>query len=223
MPTTGIEVLEMMHEMHGNGKWPETLVFEQKTKFFKNDVLTDSANWFEAIQQPGNLRIDFDSLTSGRSAIWARDSIFKFKNGKLAKSHSDPNDLMFLLGGWHFFETDTVVKILANFKFDATQPVRPASFKNKPCWIIGDIKKGGNEVWVEQKRLLPVRILTQTKGTNDEIWVENYVGLKRGWCEGKITFYQDGHKIQEEAYNNIASDRKLEADVFDPKKYRARH
>ncbi len=219
---TGVDVLKMMHERHGNGKWPQTLTFEQKTRFFKNDVQTDTAIWFEAIKQPNNLRIDFDSLTSGHSAIWTRDSAFIFKKGALAKSYSDENDLLFILGGWHFFSTEEVVKKLAEFKFDATQPTREAGFKSKTCWVVGDIKKGGNEVWIEQKRLLPMRILTQTKGSNDEIWCENYVRLPRGWCEGKVTFFKDGQKVQEEIYNEIAADRELAPDVFDPKKYAPR-
>ena len=219
---TGVDVLKMVHERHGDGKWPKTLTFTQKTRFFKNDALVDSVYWYEAVQNPGNLRIDFDSLSSGNSMIWTRDSAFVFKNNKLTKGYSDQNDLQFILGGMHYFPTETVVKMLADFKYDATQPVRSAGFKNKTCWVIGDIKKGGNEVWIEQKRLLPMRILTQTKGTNDEIWVENYVRLPHGWCEGKVTIYQDGHKKQEEIYNEIGADSELDPAIFDPKRYRAR-
>jgi hypothetical protein len=218
---TGADVVKMIFERH-NGKWAATRSFQQKTIFYKNDVETDSTIWHEAIRFPDKLRIDFDSLTSGRAVIFTRDSAFTFKENKLQKSYRDPNDLLFLLGGMHFMPLDSVMKKMAEFQFDPTQPVRSAGFKNKTCWIIGDVKKGGNEVWIEQKKLLPMRILKQTEGTNDEIWLENYVRLAQGWCEGKVTFYQDGHIVQLEKYDQIRSGNEIDASVFEPRKFRTR-
>ncbi len=221
-PPTGVEILKWMHDRYADGKWWQTMTFDQKTIFYKNDQPADSATWFEAIRQPGDLRIDFDSLRSGHSLILTRDSAFIIKGGKLAKSYADPNDLGFLLGGWHFLPTEKVVEKLAALRYDATLPVRESGFKNKTCWIIGDSKKGGNEVWIEQKKLLPMRIVRQTGGVNEEIWMENYVRLPRGFCEGKVTFIQDGHVVQVETYNNIAADREMDPTIFDARRYRPR-
>jgi hypothetical protein len=218
----GVDVLKMMHEMHGNGKWTQTKIFQKKVQFFKDDLPTDSTIWHTVIQFPNKIRVDFETLSSGHSTIWNRDSAFIFENNQLTKSFAEQNEMLFLLGGWHSFSLDSMVKKLAMFKFDATQPVKTAGFKNKTCWIVGDIKLGGNEIWIEQNKLLPMRILTQTHGTNDEVWVENYVRLQRGFCEGKVTFYQDGHKIRQEIYDQIRSDKQLDDSIFEPKRYRAR-
>lgn len=218
LPKTGLDLLKLQHERHA-ANWWKTLTFSQKTAFFKNDTLTKTETWYEAIQLPDLFRIDFGEPNGSRAAIWRSDSLFVIKEKKLASVRADDNDLLFLLGGLYSVSADSAAVRLQKYGYDLSAPVRSTTFKSRLCFILGDIKKGGNEIWLDQKRLLPLRILTQTKGTNDEIWLENQVRLSRGWTEGKVTFFQDGHKIQEETYNEISADRHLDEAIFDARRY----
>lgn len=221
-PKTGLDLLKLQHERHA-GNWWKTLTFIQKTDFFDHDTLTKTETWFEAIAMPDRFRIDFGEANGPRAAIWRGDSLFVIKEKKLASVRADDNDLLFLLGGLYFVSLDSAATRLQKYGYDLTAPARSASFKSRACLVIGDIKTGGNEIWLDQKRLLPLRILTQTKGTNDEIWLENQVRLAKGWTEGKVTFYSDGQKIQEEVYNEIRADQHLEEAIFDARRYGLMH
>src|ERR1700759_4837971 len=102
------EVLQSMYARY-HGHWHKTLSFNQTTQQYRNDSLKRTATWYEHIVYPDLLRIDFDSLKSGRGVIFRHDSTYAFRNNKIVRSTKDENELIFFLGGLYSMPFDKVL------------------------------------------------------------------------------------------------------------------
>src|SRR5437588_10590977 len=66
--------------------WYKTLTFVQKTTEFEADGKTKVSTWHEALYAPGRLRIDFDPIADGNGILFAKDTIYTIKSGKVEDS-----------------------------------------------------------------------------------------------------------------------------------------
>src|SRR6478672_1241229 len=57
----GEDVIAAMHAKYA-GKWYKTLTFKQVTTNYKPDGTSEASIWYEALNAPGSLRIDFDPV-----------------------------------------------------------------------------------------------------------------------------------------------------------------
>jgi hypothetical protein len=78
-PQSGHDVLARMHD-RWQGKWFRTFTFVQRTTFPDRPAQT----WYETIENPGRLRIDFGPIDSMNTAIINNDSVYPFKHGQPA-------------------------------------------------------------------------------------------------------------------------------------------
>ncbi len=73
----GSELITAMHAKY-DGKWYSTLTFVQNTITHKPDGTKESATWYEAMNLPGRLRIDFAPIEKGDGMLFADGKIFSF-------------------------------------------------------------------------------------------------------------------------------------------------
>lgn len=99
-PSTTSDLIRAMHERYKKS-WYRTLTFIQKTVTYRPDGSTIVETWYEVMEVPGSLRIDFAPKDSGNGVLFTRDSLFSFKKGSLHVSRPLVHSLLVL--GWDIY------------------------------------------------------------------------------------------------------------------------
>src|SRR5438128_10169725 len=82
--TSGEDLIAAMHKKY-DGKWYETLTFKQITTNYNPDGTTKVSTWYEALDAPGKLRIDFEPLDKHEGILFADGKLYVYSEGKLAR------------------------------------------------------------------------------------------------------------------------------------------
>jgi hypothetical protein len=85
-----------------------------------------------------------------------------------------------------------------------------------------------SQFWIEQKRLLFVRLIQAHPSQKDptgppnllDITFENYQPLGKAWIAPMCVIRVNGKEVQREAYGEIRADVELQPDLYDTKPYR---
>ena len=222
-PKNGEDLVRQMHAQYA-GKWYRNLTFVQTTTFPDRPAET----WYEAGTIPGKLRIDIAPLDSMNTFMYVGDSAIVFKAGKRVAAHQDRNLLMTLGFDVYGQPVDTTIAQLKAQSIDLSK-VREDTWKGTKVWVVGAAKSDTttNQFWVEQKRLLFVRLIQSHMNQKDpsappnilDITFENYQPLAKGWVAPKCVIKVNGKEVQSEEYRDIRADVKLQPDLYDTKTY----
>src|SRR5947207_13006690 len=79
---SGEDLVTAMHKKY-DGKWYKTLTFKQITTNYKPGGSSEVSTWYEALNAPGMLRIDFEPLDKHEGVLFAGGKLFSYRNGKL--------------------------------------------------------------------------------------------------------------------------------------------
>jgi hypothetical protein len=219
--TTASDVVRAMHDRYAS-TWYRTLSFKQTTTItLPSGPLAQT--WYEAGKFPGRLRIDTDSVGSS-GVIYARDSVFNFAGGRLARADSGWNDLLILGFDVYALPVEASLALLQKRGFDLTRFHRGV-WQGKAAYIIG--AKAGDtlskQFWVEEDRLLFVRLLetrrTPSGSRFEDIRFGNYVKYDGGWVAEDVIMYQDGKTRLHEVYADVKVNVPLSDSVFDPRQW----
>jgi hypothetical protein len=218
-PRSGEELVHQMHDRYA-GKWYHNLTFKQTTTFPDRPAET----WYEAGTIPGKLRIDIAPLDSMNAFMYVGDSAIVFKNGKRADARADRNLLMTLGFDVYGQSVDTTIAQLKAQSVDLSK-IREDSWRGTKVWVVGADKgdSTSNQFWIEQKRLLFVRLIESHKSQKNpsgppnilDITFENYQPLSKGWVAPRCVIKVNGKEYQREDYENIRADVNLQPDLYD--------
>ena len=220
---SGDDVIAAMHKKYA-GKWYTTLTFKQITITHKPDGTSDSATWYEALNAPGKLRIDFDPVDKGNGILFADGTLYSFKDGKLAAKRPFVHPLLVLGFDVYMQPVETTVAQIKGMGIDMSV-VHEDVWQGQPVFVVG-AKKGDLNVpqfWVSKKDLLFVRMIDLTgkdKKTVAETQFNKYVKVKGGgWVSAEVQFFADGKPRTTEEYSDIQTGMKLDADLWNPDKW----
>ncbi|HXC06050.1 MAG TPA: hypothetical protein VNZ86_14935 [Bacteroidia bacterium] len=226
LPLTGIaqisnstELLDAMLKKY-TGKWCKTATFIQYT-YRPNDSLNKHMTWYEAVEYPDRLRIDFNSITKGNAALFRNDSAYRYRNGVLQDTRKDKHDMLLIMGGLYFRKKEDVVSRLAalNYNLDHFSENR---FQNRPVYVLG-AEQGdsvNNQIWVDKADLRVVRAISQLSGSDVlDMRVESSTRACGGFIESKLSFYINGKLDQYEEYVDVHTGIKIDPGVFDPTQF----
>jgi hypothetical protein len=213
-PPTGRDIVKKMHDRY-TGKWYHSFTFTQTTLRYQNDTALPAQTWHEFIRFPDRFRMDFGPADSGNAAIFRGDSSYRFRGGALAGATINNNEgLVFLLGGMFSYPLDQTFKILSDsLHYDLTQ-AKEDNWNGQPVYVIG--KVDGNQLWIEQKNLLIVRMINADDHMDARF--EDWKPFGGGYSETKCEFYINGKLVQVETYTDCKADINLEDRIFDPSK-----
>jgi hypothetical protein len=84
-----------------------------------------------------------------------------------------------------------------------------------------------NQFWIEQKRLLFVRLIESHKSQKNpsgppsilDITFENYRPLAKAWVAPRCVIKVNGKEVQREDYEDIRADVRLQPDLYDTETY----
>jgi hypothetical protein len=222
-PRSGEELVRQMHDRYA-GRWYHNLTFVQATTFPDRPAET----WYEAGTIPGKLRIDIAPLDSMNAFMYVGDSAIVFKGGKRVDARADRNLLMTLGFDVYGQLTETTIAQLKAQSVDLSK-IREDSWKGTKVWVVGADKGDttANQFWIEQKRLLFVRLIESHKSQKNpsgppnilDITFEDYRPLAKAWVAPTCVIKVNGKEVQREEYRDIRADVKLQPDLYDTKTY----
>ena len=219
-PRTGRELIGMMHARYA-GTWYSTLTFVQRTTVPGRPVAT----WYEAAALPGRLRIDVAPIDSGNAFMFIGDSVHGFRNGQPRPAQETRNLLLTLGFDVYGQPVETTIAQLEAEKIDMSE-IHADRWDGKRVWVVGAAKGDttSNQFWVEQDRLLFVRLLQQLPARNGsaatmDARFNRYVRLAGGWLAINVVAMRNGKTVQEEDYTEMKADIPLGDSLWDTQAY----
>lgn len=222
-PKSGADLVRQMHDRYA-GKWYRTLTFVQTTTFPDRPAET----WYEAGTIPGKLRIDIAPLDSMNAFMYVGDSAIVFQGGKRVAAHQDRNLLMTLGFDVYGQPPETTIEQLRGQSVDLGK-IREDTWNGTKVWVVGADKGDTttNQFWIEQKRLLFVRLIETHKSLKNpqappnvlDITFESYQPLGKTWVAPRCVIKANGKEVQREDYRDIRADVELQPDLYDTETY----
>jgi hypothetical protein len=218
-PRTGAELISRMHDRY-DGKWYRSLTFTQRTV----RPGRPDATWYEAAIIPGRLRIDVAPLDSANAFMFLGDSVYVYQDGKPQPPRRDRNLLMTLGFDVYGQPPATTIEQLKEEGIDLSR-VRTGTWQGRPVWIVGAAEGDSvsNQFWVDQGRLLFVRLIQQVSRQGGKAMLEaqfnQYRPLAGGWIAMNVIAKMDGKPLQEEDYSDVRANTPLPDSLYETRGY----
>lgn len=214
--TDARQLVGAMHGRYGRS-WYRTLTFTQATYRKGPDGSVSEETWREWAALPGRLRIEMDDPMEGTDALYARDSLFVYRDGALAAARPERNPL--LLWGFDVYAQPPAetLRILEEegYSLDA---FREDTWNGRPAYVLGVPESG--EVWVDRERLLFVRLVEPgADGQLQDVRFEDYRPLAGGWIAPRVEVWVDGDRVFWEEYSDVEAGATLDPVLFDPRRW----
>ncbi len=209
-------LIEAMHKRY-QGKAAKSVTFTQYNTLYQADTISGRSIWYEAIVYPDKFRIDFGEWKEGNAVIFARDSVFNFKEGKNTRKAPFKNNLILLAGGMNFMSKEKVLEELKNAGYQIDK-FRTDEYAGRKVYVIGADKGdfASPQFWIDQKHLYLVRTFEKMpNGDVREARFSKHVRSGKGWIETEVLFLVNGQKTQLEEYKNIKSNVSLDLRIFE--------
>lgn len=216
-PANGRELLAAMHDRYA-GQWYRALSFVQSTTRADGKVET----WYEAASIPGKLRIDFGADTARTTLLFVGDSIYQFVNRQQKAAQPFVHPLMVLGFDVYAQPVEKTISQLTGLGFDLDR-IHADSWQGHPVYVVGAAAGDTTsaQFWVDQDRLLFVRMLQPTKRDSTKVaetQFNDYRRLGGGWVSAEVRFTIGGKLAQLEQYRDIKGDPALPGDLWDAAK-----
>jgi len=217
-PKTGEELIRLMHDRYA-GKWYRTLTFVQKTTLPDGKVET----WYEAAELPGKLRIDIAPLEGRNTILFRNDTLYDFKEGKLAETKPLIHPLMVLGFDVYAQPLDKTAKQLRELGFDLSK-VHESEWEGRRAYVVGATRGDSvtRQFWIDQERLYFVRMIEPGKKNPDdrlETRFTKYRAMGQGWVETEVRFLVNGETKMLEEYTEPRAGVNLDPAIFDPARW----
>lgn len=225
--SSGEQLLEAMQNRYV-GRWYRTLTFVQETSEFPANASVRKSVWYEALQLPSRLRIDFDPIDQGNGVLVRGDTQYVMQRGSVVRRIPGANELLVLGFDVYFLQPSETASWLRRLGFDLSQ-IRRAVWQGRQVYIVGardsaDLRS--RQFWVDREHLFLVRLIQpvgETERTRD-IRFLNYRTIGRTWIAPLVEIYEDGRLVMKEEYRQMRVDVALDSALFDPARFAtARH
>jgi hypothetical protein len=220
------ELVQAMQQKYAKS-WYKTATFVQKTTNYEADGSKKVSTWYEAMSVPGNLRIDFAPVKDGNGILFTNNTIYSFKDGKVANTRPFVHPLLVLGFDVYRLPLADVMSALKGLKFDLSI-LREDTWQGKPAYVVG--AKAGDlhsaQFWIDKKNLYFVRMLRPSgkDGANtQETQFNKYERLGGGWMSPEVIFMENGKTLTTEEYSEMRADVALDSKLFDPQFWTSVH
>ena len=225
-PRDGLALLNQMREAY-LGKWFKTVTFTQLTTQYRPNGVTDTSTWYEALQTPARLRIDFGDPAKGNGVIYTADSLYVVREAKVTRSAANGNPFLPFVAGVYAQPIDTTLRQIAPYRFDLAK-LRADMWQQRPVWVVGSTEVADTtspQFWVDRERLVVVRMIAAfnpgAPADVADVWLMDYRPVSGGWLAVKVDIKHGGQVIQKEEYSDWKGNVDLPADFFVAEKWTA--
>ncbi|MFL5384588.1 MAG: hypothetical protein ACJ8GN_18860 [Longimicrobiaceae bacterium] len=220
--TDGEQLVRAMHDRYA-GRWYNTLTFTQKTtRRLPNDSVRVET-WREYGAMPGRLRIEFGPRENNNGVIYANDSSYVVRGGRVVARRPGRNALMILGFDVYALAPEQSVRILREEHFPMT-PVRMETYQGRPTWVVGGAPGDmhSHQFWVDAERLVYVRSFEPFAGDTTKTMDVRFDGYERfggGWVSTVVDILVDGRSIQKEEYSDVRVNVPLDPALWIPERW----
>ena len=220
------ELVQAMQKKYGKS-WYQTATFVQKTTEIDKDGNKKIETWYEALSEPGFLRIDFTPVKDGNGILFTDNKIYIFKNGKLDSNRPYVHPLMILGFDIYRLPPAEALEKLKGLKFDLSI-LREDTWQGRAVYVVG-AKQGdlhSPQFWIDQKNLYFVRMIRpagRDGAQTQETQFNKYVRLGGGWMAPEVIFLIDGKTVTTEEYSDLRANVTLDSKLFDPQYFSSVH
>lgn len=224
-PADGESLIRAMHHRYA-GKWYRTITFTQRTtRRMPNSDSVAVETWREYGAMPGRLRIEMGDAGSGNGALYANDSIYRVRAGRVVARRAERNPLMILGFDVYVHPPEQSLRLLREEGFPLS-PLRTETWQGRPAYVVGGAPGDlhSRQFWIDAERLVFVRSLEPFGGDTTktlEIRFDDYRPYGGGWVSPTVDITLDGRSIQREEYTDIRVDVPLDPALFDPDRWTA--
>ena len=225
--SSGERLLEAMQNRYV-GRWYRTLTFVQETSEFLAGAAARKSVWYEALQLPSLLRIDFEPIDQGNGVLVRGDTQYVMQRGAVVRRIPRANELLILGFDVYFLEPSATAAWLRRTGFDLSR-IRQDEWQGRQVYVVGasdanDMRSP--QFWIDREHLLFVRLIQpvgESARTRD-IRFLNYRPIGRTWIAPVVEMYEDGRLVMKEEYRQMRVDVVLDSALFDPARFTtARH
>jgi outer membrane lipoprotein-sorting protein len=207
-------------------KWFKTVTFVQQTiRQNPQTNVTDTTTWYEALQSPERLRIDFGDPKNGNGVIYTADSLYVVRAGKVTRTVASGNPFLPFVAGVYDQPIDTTLRQIRPYKFDLTK-LYTRDWEGRTTYVAGAASAADTtspQFWIDRERLIVVRMLLHLNpAAPDEvadIRLEDYRPVAGGWLAVRVEIMEHGQVMQKEDYSEWKGNVDLPADLFVAEKW----
>lgn len=164
----------------------------------------DTSIWYEAVQYPDKFRIDFGSLEKGNTALFKRDSCYRFRSFELDTIYYSPQTFLFFESGFEGYEKiEEIINRIEVLGYDTDQFYH---LEDKGVYVIGgdpnDLTQ--KQIWLDETHFYMVRsVIILGDGRVFDLTYEDFKQIDNFWIETKVVVYLKDRLFQIEEYTEI--------------------
>ncbi|HEY4303180.1 MAG TPA: hypothetical protein VGM82_01830 [Gemmatimonadaceae bacterium] len=217
----GRAVLQRMHDAY-TGKWYRSLTFVQKTTTWDSTRTPHYETWYETVAEDKGrivLRIDRGSPANGNGVLYTADSLWSFRDGKLAATRPTGNAFLPLIQGVYVQPVDKTIRELKETGVDLSKGYK-RQYEGANVTVIGATSAADStspQIWIDDARNVLVRMLVTFAPNRPptDVHLGGYERAGSGWLATKVTMYAKGVPSQMEEYSNWKVDQTISPQLFD--------
>lgn len=219
---SGEDIIRQMHDRYA-GKWYHNMTFQQTTTAWDSAGNKTVATWYESLQVPGTIRIDFAPRSDGNGVLATHDSTYVVQHGAVTAARAGGNILLTMAFDVYAQPVEKTLDVVRTAGYDLSK-VHTDTWQGMPVYVIGAASGDLNtpQLWIDAKRLLLVRIFTPTKPgatTLRDIRFNQWKPLGGGWIAPNVEFYVGSARQRIEDYGDMKINVSLSPELFDVSKW----
>jgi hypothetical protein len=215
--TNGATLARAIHDRYAANA-PRNVTFVQKTTVVLTSGSQIAQTWYTAGELPARWRVDTDP-SSKNGTLYLGDSTYQFAGGKLAKADTGINEILSIAFDVFSQPATKSEAMLRRMGVDATK-LHEATWRGAVVYVLGAGRGDSitKQIWVERDRLLPVRLLENTKQGRADVRFNNYTQFGGQWVPIEVEQYVNGKRRLVEQLTQVRTNVSLPDALFDPKR-----
>ena len=148
--------------------------FVQKITVILSSGSQIAQTWYTVGELPGRWRVDTDQ-SSKNGSLYLGDSTYQFAGGKLAKADTGINEILAVAFDVFAQPAAKSEAMLRRLGIDGTK-MHESNWRGAVVYVVGAARGDtiAKQIWVERDRLMPVRLLENTRQGRADFRFNNY-------------------------------------------------
>jgi hypothetical protein len=216
--TNGATLARAIHDRYASSA-PRNVSFVQKVTVSLSSGGQIVQTWYTAGELPGRWRVDTDQ-SSKSGSLYVGDSTYQFAAGKLAKADTGINEILAVAFDVFSQPPAKIEAMLRRLGIDGTK-LHESSWRGAVVYAVGAVRGDttAKQIWVERDRLVPVRLLENTRQGRTDFRFNSYTQAGGQWVPGEIEQFVNGKRRLIEQVTQVRTNVSLPDALFDPKRF----
>jgi len=215
--TNGVTLARAIHDRYASSA-PRNISFVQKITVVLTSGSQIAQTWYTVGELPGRWRVDTDQ-SSKNGSLHLGDSTYQFAAGKLAKADTGINEILAVAFDMFAQPAAKSEAMLRRLGIDGTK-LHETNWRGAVVYVVGAARGDttAKQIWVERDRLIPVRLLENTRQGRADFRFNAYTQNGGQWVPGEIEQFVNGKRRLVEQVTQVRTNLSLPDALFDPRR-----